>query len=80
MHDPYYNDLDPEQLGTVDMVKYIVPKLKAEGFTFTRVDKVPQIAALLPPLQEGTPSQPENVPDPGKKDPSAPAASDNPCR
>lgn len=53
MHDPYFNDKDPNLGGTVDMVKYIVPKLKAEGFTFTRVDKVPDIAAALPPLQGG---------------------------
>ncbi|HVH41800.1 MAG TPA: polysaccharide deacetylase family protein [Labilithrix sp.] len=50
MHDPYFNELDPEQLGTVDLVMYIVPILKAEGFTFMRVDQVPEIAALLPPL------------------------------
>lgn len=53
LHDPYFNEADPEQLGTVDMVKYIVPILKAEGFTFLRVDKVPEIAALLPPLASG---------------------------
>lgn len=50
MHDPYFDDSDPQLRGTVDMVEYIVPKLKAEGFTFVRVDKVPEIASLLPPL------------------------------
>lgn len=50
MHDPYYNDLDPNQEGTVDMVYYMVPILKAEGFQFVRVDKVPDIEKLLPPL------------------------------
>jgi peptidoglycan/xylan/chitin deacetylase (PgdA/CDA1 family) len=50
MHDPYFNDADPQQLGTVDMVMYMVPILKSEGFSFTRVDKVPQISALLPAL------------------------------
>lgn len=51
MHDPYFNDADPNMGGTVDMVKYLVPKLKAEGFQFTRVDMVPDIAAALPPLE-----------------------------
>jgi peptidoglycan/xylan/chitin deacetylase (PgdA/CDA1 family) len=50
LHDPYFNELDPEQLGTVDMVMYMVPLLKAEGFTFIRVDRVPEIEALLPAL------------------------------
>lgn len=88
MHDPYYNELDPEQLGTVDMVMYMVPILKQEGFTFTRVDKVPEIAALLPPLppEEGpTSGQPNNdVAGPsGEGTPSEPAPAptpDDPCR
>jgi peptidoglycan-N-acetylglucosamine deacetylase len=50
LHDPYFIDDDPEKGGTVDMVKYIVPILKAEGFTFVRVDEVPAIATALPPL------------------------------
>ena len=50
MHDPDFQRGRPEQLGTVDMVMYMVPILKKEGFDFTRVDKVPEIAALLPPL------------------------------
>lgn len=49
MHDPYFNEADPEQMGTVDMVMYIVPILKEAGFKFMRVDQVPDIAALLPP-------------------------------
>lgn len=59
LHDPYYNLQDPERLGTVDMVMYMVPILKREGFVFTRVDKVPEIDALLPPLS------PEDVIDGG---------------
>jgi peptidoglycan/xylan/chitin deacetylase (PgdA/CDA1 family) len=35
MHDIHSN--------TVDMVKYIVPKLKADGFKFARIDAVPDI-------------------------------------
>src|SRR5690606_4913387 len=49
MHDPYVDDVTFE--GTVDMVKYIVPILKEEGFQFVRVDKVPDIEAVLPPLE-----------------------------
>ncbi|MBX3261863.1 MAG: polysaccharide deacetylase family protein [Labilithrix sp.] len=80
MHDPYYNELDPEQLGTVDMVMYIVPILKAEGFTFTRVDKVPEIAALLPPLppdENGGGGDPGASPGPTDEQPGANA--DDPC-
>jgi peptidoglycan-N-acetylglucosamine deacetylase len=44
LHDPY------EYAGgsTVDMVKYMVPRLKAAGYTFVRVDDVPEIASKLP--------------------------------
>lgn len=48
MHDPYFIDNDPSKGGTVDMVKLIVPTLKAKGYKFIRVDEVPEIAALLP--------------------------------
>ena len=78
MHDPYYNDQDPEQQGTVDMVMYMVPLLKAEGFTFTRVDKVPEIDALLPALPAAeNPGGGDPVPGPG--DEVAGAAGDDPC-
>lgn len=50
LHDPYFIDDDPAKGGTVDMVEYIVPILKQEGFAFVRVDEVPSIAADLPPL------------------------------
>lgn len=87
MHDPYFNELDPKLGGTVDMVKYLVPKLKAEGFTFTRVDKVPDIAAALPPLEggggdAGTSSQNNTDPAPsggGTGGENAGAPSDDPC-
>lgn len=79
MHDPFYNELDPEQLGTVDMVMYMVPILKDAGFTFTRADMVPEVAALLPPL----PSSPEGADGaaaPGENTSSgAPATPENPC-
>ncbi|MDF2697404.1 MAG: polysaccharide deacetylase [Labilithrix sp.] len=79
LHDPYFNQDDPEQLGTVDMVMYMVPILKQEGFAFTRVDKVPEIASLLPPLEA------ESVIDggvgaaPGPGNNVAPPAADDPC-
>lgn len=44
MHDPY----SWASGSTVDMVKYIVPKLKAAGYTFVRIDEVPDIKAALP--------------------------------
>ncbi|MBX3200522.1 MAG: polysaccharide deacetylase family protein [Labilithrix sp.] len=80
LHDPYYNDQDPEQQGTVDMVMYMVPLLKAEGFTFTRVDKVPEIDALLPPLpaaENPGGGDPGTAPGPGDEVPGA--AGDDPC-
>ena len=81
MHDPYYNELDPEQAGTVEMVMYMVPILKAEGFTFVRVDTIPEIAALLPPLPpENTPPAQGDVTtdqDPTTPPPQGPA--DKPC-
>ncbi len=45
MHDPY----SWAQGSTVDMVKYLIPKLVAAGYAFARVDEVPTIAAALPP-------------------------------
>jgi peptidoglycan-N-acetylglucosamine deacetylase len=33
---------------TVDMVKYLVPLLKADGYTFVRADEIPRIAADFP--------------------------------
>lgn len=55
MHDADYgnplNHSTTSGLGnTVDMVKYLVPLLKAQGYTFVRVDAVPAIASALPPL------------------------------
>lgn len=49
LHDPYFIGDDPAQGGTVDMVKYIVPILLAEGYRFVAVDEVPSIASALPP-------------------------------
>ena len=49
MHDPYFIDMNnPDSGGTYQMVQYIVPILKSKGYTFKRVDEVPDIAAMLP--------------------------------
>lgn len=54
MHDPYgelaNTSINVGKGNTVDMVKYVVPLLKADGYTFIGVDEVPDIAAVLPPL------------------------------
>jgi peptidoglycan-N-acetylglucosamine deacetylase len=38
--------------NTIDMVKYLVPLLKAQGYTFVRADEVPALKALLPPVPD----------------------------
>ena len=45
MHEPYAWSGG----NTVDLVKYLVPRLKAAGYAFVRADEIPAIAALLPP-------------------------------
>ena len=51
MHDALYTKPASVNNGnTIDMVKYLVPLLKTDGFTFIGVDEVPAIAAQLPPL------------------------------
>jgi peptidoglycan-N-acetylglucosamine deacetylase len=79
LHDPYYNELDPEQRGTVDMVIYMVPILKQEGFTFVRVDAVPEIASHLPPENAKTEPPPQGGPAaPGPGGPNG--EGDDPCK
>lgn len=56
LHDPYFPDDDPARGGTVEMVKQLVPALRAKGYTFVRVDEVPAIAELLPPVDAGAPT------------------------
>ena len=63
MHDPYFIDMNnPESGGTYQMVQYIVPILKAKGYSFKRVDEVPDIAKLLP---GGAKPDAGTAPDPG---------------
>ncbi|MCL2723183.1 MAG: polysaccharide deacetylase family protein [Polyangiaceae bacterium] len=45
MHDPYFW----AQGNTLAMLQYIVPKLKAQGYSFVRLDEVPDIKNALPP-------------------------------
>jgi hypothetical protein len=75
LHDPYFIDGDPAKGGTVDMIEYVVPILKAKGYAFVRADQVPDVAALLPspapapepdagptlPPDAGTPSAPSTA-------------------
>jgi len=46
LHDPYFRAGQPAN-STVDMVKYMVPRLKADGWTFVRVDEVPAIKTAI---------------------------------
>jgi peptidoglycan-N-acetylglucosamine deacetylase len=81
LHDPYFNEDDPEQGGTVEMTMYMVPILKAEGFEFMRVEMVPEIDAQLPPL-EPTAVDPEPTEPGGGEEPPAgepPPPPENPC-
>jgi peptidoglycan/xylan/chitin deacetylase (PgdA/CDA1 family) len=52
MHDRYgdtsNHDLDTGTGNSVDMVKYIIPTLEAEGYTFKALWDDPAVAALLP--------------------------------
>ncbi len=64
MHDADYGNIGNHNVNvgkgnTVDMVKMLVPQLKALGYTFVRLDQVPTINAALPPI-------PPPPPDAGK--------------
>jgi len=53
MHDADYGNVSNHNLtsgqgNTIDMVKYMVPLLKQQGYSFLRLDEVPDIAALFP--------------------------------
>jgi peptidoglycan/xylan/chitin deacetylase (PgdA/CDA1 family) len=79
MHDPYFVVDDPAHPGTVDMVKYVVPILKAKGYTFVRIDEVPEIAALLPALapdagSDASPPTDAGAPPPASTTPPLTAA------
>ena len=65
MHDPYGGPAGSTAApgNTVDMVRYGVPKLKLAGYTFIRLDRVPEIAALLPPESEAQDAGPDGDAD-----------------
>lgn len=84
MHDPYFIDQNnPESGGTYQMIQYVVPKLKAAGYKFVRLDEVPAIQKLL----SGDTSAPDagsspngQTPGSSTNDPgSSGTNSDNPC-
>lgn len=90
MHDQDYgnaaNDNVSSGLGhTVVMVKYLVPLLKAKGYTFVRVDETPDIAKVFAKPEEPKPEEPKpKPPDPPATPatpptPPAPPAHDDPC-
>lgn len=64
----YVNEIDANGKGivlmhdvhsrTIDMVKWMVPKLEAAGYSFVRTDEVPAIATAL--RGEATPPAPKN--------------------
>jgi peptidoglycan/xylan/chitin deacetylase (PgdA/CDA1 family) len=81
LHDAAYGDEANHALttgvgNTVDMVKYLVPQLKAAGFAFVRVDHVPAIEAQLPPLRPSPPPPPLPPPPPPPPPQDAEAAAD----
>lgn len=58
-HDQDYGDssnhaLEQGKGNTVDMIEYIVPILKSEGYTFVRVDEVPDVAKAFGSADAGT--------------------------
>lgn len=84
MHDPYFIDDDPSKGGTVDMVQYMVPILKQKGYSFMRVDEVPDIATLLPPIPDptadaGTPDDAGGLPEATPGDASTDGGKPVPC-
>jgi peptidoglycan-N-acetylglucosamine deacetylase len=72
MHD---GPLDAPNGPTVDMVKYLVPKLKAAGFTFARVDQLPPPKPPQNELPPDAPSAP--AAEPGA---TSPPPSNDPCQ
>ncbi|MBX3190054.1 MAG: polysaccharide deacetylase family protein [Labilithrix sp.] len=87
LHDPYFIDDDPAKGGTVDLVKLLVPALEAKGYAFVRVDEVPAIAELLPPIPPSTADggSDASIANASSADASAPASGGSsalvdPCR
>lgn len=84
LHDPYFIDMNnPESGGTYQMVQYLVPILKSKGYSFKRVDEVPDIAKLLPNAPKGADAGPPGVPGTSGGDGTGDGTGDttgtNPC-
>ena len=81
MHDADYGDVTNHNLtsgkgNTFDMVKYLVPLLKAAGYSWIRVDEVPDIAAALPPIPDAGPDAAADAGDASVDGGGSDAASD----
>lgn len=74
MHDDYVGD-GKGAPNSIDMVKLLVPKLEAKGYTFKRVDEVPAIAKLFPSAPTDPPTAPSDPNGATTPDGTAPAAS-----
>lgn len=88
MHDQDYGNSNNVNVNagvgnTVDMVKYLVPKLKAKGYTFVRVDETPVIDKVFNPPPPPKTEEPKPPPPPKKEEspapPAAPTPGDDPC-
>jgi peptidoglycan/xylan/chitin deacetylase (PgdA/CDA1 family) len=75
MHDGPLDPLEGNNGPTVDMVKYLVPKLKAAGFKFARVDQIP--APKPPPVETPAPAATEELP--AAAPPAGPPGEKPPC-
>ena len=81
MHDADYGDVSNHNLtsgegNTIDMVKYLIPLLKQQGYSFVRLDEVPDIEALLPEEVVDAGVVDSGVIDTGKTDASVDASID----
>jgi peptidoglycan-N-acetylglucosamine deacetylase len=74
MHDPFTGTTG----NTVDMVKYMVPLLIADGYTFKNVDEIPDIAAKLPPLPTADAGADSGKTDDSKQTTLPPSSSEAP--
>jgi peptidoglycan-N-acetylglucosamine deacetylase len=82
LHDPYFIDNNnPDSGGTYQMVQYVVPILKAKGYSFARVDEVPEIKALLSGTvgPDAGATDPANIAAAPPAEGTAPGAATNPC-
>ncbi len=72
----YLNEISDKKRGivllhdvhgsTVDMTKWLVPKLKAQGYSFIRVDKIPNIAIAIAKAKRNKPAVADAGQNPGQ--------------